>query len=129
MRVLTWHVHGSYLWYLSHVPVTWLLPVRPGRSDGYGGRGETFDWPDNVLEVPESLDVDPTDNSDEFSVYVSAQSGGGGGGGGELPITGMQVGVIGGVGLAVVIAGVVLLLVGRRRRMVLVAPRDETWTA
>jgi hypothetical protein len=62
LRVLTWHVHGSYLWYLSHVPVTWLLPVRPDRSDGYGGRGETFDWPDNVLEVPADevrhLDVD-----------------------------------------------------------------------
>jgi glycosyltransferase involved in cell wall biosynthesis len=62
LRVLTWHVHGSYLWYLSHVPVTWLLPVRPERSDGYGGRGETFDWPDNVVEVPaddvRELDVD-----------------------------------------------------------------------
>ena len=62
LRVLTWHVHGSYLWYLSHVPVTWLLPVRPDRSEGYGGRGETFDWPDNVVEVPaeqvRELDVD-----------------------------------------------------------------------
>jgi hypothetical protein len=52
LRVLTWHVHGSYLWYLSHVPVTWLLPVTPGRTNPYGGRGETFDWPDDVVEVP-----------------------------------------------------------------------------
>jgi hypothetical protein len=52
LRVLTWHVHGSYLQYLSHVPVTWLLPVRPGRPVGYGGRGATFVWPDNVVEVP-----------------------------------------------------------------------------
>jgi hypothetical protein len=52
LRVLTWHVHGSYLNYLSQVPVTWLLPVREPRTDGYGGRGETFDWPDNVFEVP-----------------------------------------------------------------------------
>ena len=52
LRVLTWHVHGSYLWYLSHVPVTWLLPVTPERTNPYGGRGETFDWPDNVVEVP-----------------------------------------------------------------------------
>jgi glycosyltransferase involved in cell wall biosynthesis len=62
LRVLTWHVHGSYLWYLSHVPVTWLLPVRPERDEGYGGRGPTFDWPDNVLEVPaeqvRELDID-----------------------------------------------------------------------
>ncbi len=61
LRVLTWHVHGSYLWYLSHVPVTWYLPV--GRdAPGYGGRGETFSWPDNVVEVPadqvRQLDLD-----------------------------------------------------------------------
>ncbi len=50
MRVLTWHVHGSYLWYLSQVPVTWVLPV--GRAgEGYGGRTASFDWPDNVVEV------------------------------------------------------------------------------
>jgi len=52
LRVLTWHVHGSYLSYLTQVPVTWLLPVRPDRSDGYGGRGSTFTWGDNVVEVP-----------------------------------------------------------------------------
>ncbi|MGI8537161.1 MAG: glycosyltransferase [Mycobacteriales bacterium] len=52
LRVLTWHVHGSYLNYLSAVPVSWLLPVRPDRSDGYGGRGATFTWPDNVHEIP-----------------------------------------------------------------------------
>ena len=34
VRVLTWHVHGSYLWYLSQVPVTWVLPVRPGGRRG-----------------------------------------------------------------------------------------------
>lgn len=51
LRVLTWHVHGSYLHYLGHVPVTWLLPVTPGREPGYGGRGHTFAWPDSVVEV------------------------------------------------------------------------------
>ncbi len=51
MRVLTWHVHGSYLWYLSHVPVTWLLPVTPDRGEGYGGRTPSFAWPDNVVEI------------------------------------------------------------------------------
>lgn len=62
LRVLTWHVHGSYLSYLTRVPVTWLLPVRDGRGDGYGGRGATFAWGDNVVEVPahevRDLDVD-----------------------------------------------------------------------
>lgn len=62
LRVLTWHVHGSYLSYLSAVPVTWLLPVRPDRQAGYGGRGPTFSWPDTVVEVPAEevadLDID-----------------------------------------------------------------------
>lgn len=52
VRVLTWHVHGSYLWYLSHARVDWYLPVREGRPEGYGGRGGSFAWPDNVHEVP-----------------------------------------------------------------------------
>ena len=75
LRVLTWHVHGSYLWYLSHVPVTWLLPVTPGRGNPYGGRGETFSWPDNVLEVPvdevRDLDVDVvlTQHRDNWDVH------------------------------------------------------------
>ncbi len=54
LRILTWHVHGSYLWYLSHVGHQIFLPVRPDRSEGYGGRpaDSTFPWPDNVHEVP-----------------------------------------------------------------------------
>ncbi len=52
LRILTWHVHGNYLWYLSHVPHQIFLPVKPGRPPGYGGRGATFHWPDNVHEVP-----------------------------------------------------------------------------
>ncbi len=52
LKVLTWHVHGSYLWYLSHVPVQWYVPVREGRPEGYGGRSGSFAWPDNVVEVP-----------------------------------------------------------------------------
>jgi hypothetical protein len=51
LRILTWHVHGNYLWYLSHVPHDIYLPVKPGRPPGYGGRGATFTWGDNVHEV------------------------------------------------------------------------------
>lgn len=61
-RVLTWHVHGSYLYYLAHTPCEFILPVKPGRPEGYGGRGGNFDWPDNVVEVPaetvRNLEVD-----------------------------------------------------------------------
>lgn len=51
LRVLTWHVHGTYLRALAEVPVDWYLPVRPGRPPGAAGRTPTFDWPDNVHEV------------------------------------------------------------------------------
>jgi len=61
-RVLTWHVHGSYLYYLSQVPVDLYVPVKPGRPEGYGGRGGTYPWPDNLIEVPaedvKNLDLD-----------------------------------------------------------------------
>jgi glycosyltransferase involved in cell wall biosynthesis len=52
LRVLTWHIHGSYLYYLSHARQDFYLPVRADRSNGYGGRAGTFAWPDNVHEVP-----------------------------------------------------------------------------
>jgi Glycosyl transferases group 1 len=50
LRVLTWHVHGNYLLYLSRANVEFYLPVAPGRP-GYGGRGETFPFPDRVRDV------------------------------------------------------------------------------
>ncbi|QDV36266.1 Glycosyl transferases group 1 [Tautonia plasticadhaerens] len=52
LRVLTWHVHGNYLLYLSRADVEFYLPVRPGGRDGYGGRGPTFPFPDRVRDVP-----------------------------------------------------------------------------
>ena len=51
-RVLTWHVHGSYLYYLSHAHQEFYVPVKPGRPAGYGGRAGAFPWPDNLHEVP-----------------------------------------------------------------------------
>ena len=51
LRVLTWHVHGSYLQYLAHAPHDFLLPVIAERTPPYHGRGRP-DWPANVVEVP-----------------------------------------------------------------------------
>lgn len=59
---------------------------------------------------------------------ATATPGGGSGGGagdGGLPVTGVQVGLIGGVGAAVLLAGGALLLLSRRRKVVLVTPTDE----
>ncbi|MEX2543456.1 MAG: glycosyltransferase family 4 protein [Trueperaceae bacterium] len=52
LRVLTWHVHGSYLYYLSQTECDFLLPVKEGRPEGYGGRAGSFPWGVNVREVP-----------------------------------------------------------------------------
>jgi hypothetical protein len=50
LRILTWHVHGNYLYYLAQTPHEFYLPV--GRAEhGYGGRAPGFPWPDNVHDV------------------------------------------------------------------------------
>ncbi|WP_051361709.1 glycosyltransferase [Solimonas soli] len=53
LRVLTWQVHGNYLYYLSQVPVEWWLVTRPAYPPGYGGRGAGLPWGRNVHEVPQ----------------------------------------------------------------------------
>jgi glycosyltransferase involved in cell wall biosynthesis len=50
-RVLTWHVHGSYLLSLSRLGHELVLPVKPGRPHPYGGRAGAFRWPHNIVEV------------------------------------------------------------------------------
>lgn len=52
LRVLTWHVHGSYLNYLCKTPHDFYLPIKDGRPEGYGGRSRSFAWGDNVHDVP-----------------------------------------------------------------------------
>jgi glycosyltransferase involved in cell wall biosynthesis len=52
LKILIWHIHGSYLNSLVRLDHDWYLPVKPGRPEGYGGRGPTFDLPDYVREVP-----------------------------------------------------------------------------
>ncbi len=62
LNILIWHIHGSYLNALARIDHDWYLPVKSGRPEGYGGRGPTFDLPDNVREVPaegvQDLDLD-----------------------------------------------------------------------
>lgn len=52
LRILTWHIHGSYLYYLTQVPHEFYLPVKPGKPEGYGGRLEGFAWGENVHDIP-----------------------------------------------------------------------------
>jgi glycosyltransferase involved in cell wall biosynthesis len=53
-RIFTWHIHGSYLFYLSQANIDVYIPVTAERTEGYYGRGETFPFGDNVIEVPAS---------------------------------------------------------------------------
>jgi hypothetical protein len=52
LRVLTWHVHGSYLGYLARTECELVLPVREGRPEGYGGKAGGLGWGENVRELP-----------------------------------------------------------------------------
>lgn len=51
MRVLLWHVHGSYTTSLVQGPHTYLLPVEPGRGPNGRGRARTWEWPMSAVEV------------------------------------------------------------------------------
>src|SRR5215204_5673734 len=52
LRVLTWHIHGSYLYYLVQTGHEFYLPVKPGAPAGYNGRAGAFPWPETVHNVP-----------------------------------------------------------------------------
>jgi hypothetical protein len=52
MKIFTWHIHGSYLFYLSQGNYTIYIPTKPEKTEGYYGRGETFPFGDNVIEIP-----------------------------------------------------------------------------
>jgi glycosyltransferase involved in cell wall biosynthesis len=52
LRILTWHIHGSYLYYLTQTPCLFFLPKKDSTEEGYGGRTPSFPWGDNVMDVP-----------------------------------------------------------------------------
>jgi len=52
MRVLMWHVHGSWTTSFVQGDHDYLLPVTPERDTDGLGRARTWDWPPNVVEVP-----------------------------------------------------------------------------
>jgi len=52
LKVFTWHVHGSYLYYLSQGNYDIYLPVNEARTAGYIGRGNTYPFGNHVHEIP-----------------------------------------------------------------------------
>src|SRR3982751_5146353 len=52
LKIFTWHIHGSYLYYLSQGNYEIYIPTRADKAEGYYGRGETFPFGSNVIEIP-----------------------------------------------------------------------------
>ncbi len=83
LNVLVWQIHGSYLNTLVQVPHRFYLPTRPGKPEGYGGRGPTYSWSPETIEVPHEevrdLDLDliiyqtPKNYSEDASEILSPE--------------------------------------------------------
>src|SRR5437764_1065182 len=52
LRILTWHIHGSYLYYLTQGPHEFYVPYKPERANGYAGKWGHIPWGSNVHDVP-----------------------------------------------------------------------------
>ena len=62
MRILLWHVHGSWTTAFVQGAHEYLVPVVPDRGPDGRGRAQTWSWPARVVEVPpERLAREPLD--------------------------------------------------------------------
>jgi hypothetical protein len=52
LKILTWHTHGSYLYYLTQAPHDFYVLSKPDRPPGYGGRCGHMPWGGNVIDMP-----------------------------------------------------------------------------
>ncbi|HST49939.1 glycosyltransferase [Jatrophihabitans sp.] len=52
MRILLWHVHGSWTTAFVQGSHDYLVPVLPDRGPDGVGRARTWDWPASVTELP-----------------------------------------------------------------------------
>jgi hypothetical protein len=51
VRILLWHVHGSWTTSFVQGPHAYVLPVLPDRGPDGRGRAQTWDWPASVREI------------------------------------------------------------------------------
>ncbi len=62
MRILLWHVHGSWTTAFVQGSHCYLLPVLPGRGPGGLGRARTWNWPASAEELtPDQLHATDVD--------------------------------------------------------------------
>jgi hypothetical protein len=77
LNVLVWQIHGSYLNTLVQAPHRFYLPTRPGKPEGYGGRGPTYAWSPETVEVTaeevRDLDLDLIIYQTEKNFFEDAQ--------------------------------------------------------
>ncbi len=59
MRILLWHVHGSWTTAFVQGRHQYVVPVLPGRGPDGLGRARTWDWPASVVELPPDRLADP----------------------------------------------------------------------
>lgn len=52
MRILLWHVHGSWTTALVQGSHDYVIPVLPDRGPDGRGRARTWTWPRSVVELP-----------------------------------------------------------------------------
>lgn len=56
MRILLWHVHGSWTTAFVQGDHDYVVPVLPDRGPDGRGRADTYEWPDSVSEAtPDEL--------------------------------------------------------------------------
>lgn len=51
LRVLTWHVHGNYLYYLTQTDCQFYVPITDPPRPGYFGKTKDYLWSNNVIEI------------------------------------------------------------------------------
>ncbi|WP_147943570.1 glycosyltransferase [Microbispora sp. CSR-4] len=52
MKIMVWHVHGSWTTSFVHGRHDYLVPLTPDRGPDGRGRADTYPWPGSVREVP-----------------------------------------------------------------------------
>ena len=56
MRILLWHVHGSWTTAFVQGDHEYVVPLVPDRGPDGRGRADTYEWPASVIEAtPEEL--------------------------------------------------------------------------
>jgi glycosyltransferase involved in cell wall biosynthesis len=71
LRVLTWHIHGSYLYYLTQTPCIFYLPCKDNNEEGYGGCTHGFPWGENVVNIVPTDTKHVVDDPDTLLVHVT----------------------------------------------------------